>query len=321
MIRCLALALAVTASTAVAQPTAAEMSAADAAKFVGFVDKVMSAAVANQKDCGKMAEAIDSLVTANAAMLRGLVKQMNGGRAMPKDAEAKMTERIDKDAAALEKCTSDPAVANAMKRMFDPDQPPGPSADTLAQIRPVAANLDKYVPGKGALVATIKTSQGSIKCTLLADKAPVTVANFVGLATGKKPWLDAKTGKLQKDKPFYNGLTFHRVIPDFMIQGGDPLGTGVGGPGYNFADETSPELVMAPGVLAMANAGPNTNGSQFFITDSSPDYLNGKHTIFGTCAPLDVVKKIAAVARDASDKPKTPVTMQVSISREPAAQH
>src|SRR5262249_52452651 len=139
----------------------------------------------------------------------------------------------------------------------------------------------------------------------------------VGLATGKKPWLDPKTSKLQNNKPFYDGTIFHRVIPDFMIQGGDPLGTGVGGPGYQFADETSPDVKMAPGVLAMANsgAGTGTNGSQFFITEGTPSYLDGKHTIFGTCQPVDVVSKIARTKRDSDDRPETPVKMTITISR------
>jgi peptidyl-prolyl cis-trans isomerase A (cyclophilin A) len=189
----------------------------------------------------------------------------------------------------------------------------------LAQVQPpVAADLAKYtknIAGKGELLATIKTPMGTLTCQLLADKAPATVANFVGLATGQKAWLDPKTNKLQKNKPYYNGLIFHRVIPGFMIHGGDPTGTGAGGPGYRFADETSPDVKMAPGVLAMANSGPSTNGSQFFITDGTPSYLDGKHTIFGRCAPIDVVTKIEAVKRDASDRPLTPVTMQITISR------
>lgn len=132
---------------------------------------------------------------------------------------------------------------------------------------------------------TIKTNKGDINLTLFPDQAPKTVANFVGLATGEKDWKDPKTGETITDTPLYQNLTFHRVIDDFMIQGGDPLGTGTGGPGYTFEDEIDPSLKFdKPGILAMANAGPNTNGSQFFITHVPTPHLNGKHTIFGEVA-------------------------------------
>ena len=194
-----------------------------------------------------------------------------------------------------------------------------PAAQGDAVRAPVAADLAEYTkdfPGKGPLVATFETSQGTMHCELTPDKTPMTVANFVGLATGKKAWLNPKTGAVEKNKPFYDGLIFHRVIPGFMIQGGDPLGQGVGGPGYQFGDEFVPELTMAPAVLAMANAGPGTNGSQFFITEGAPTYLNGHHTIFGKCDGLDIVKKITHVDRDAGDRPTTPVTInKLTISR------
>jgi len=183
---------------------------------------------------------------------------------------------------------------------------------------PVAADLAEYVkdlPGEGTLVATIETNHGTIHCELFGDKAPMTVANFVGLATGKKAWLNPKTGKVETGTPFYDGLTFHRVIADFMIQGGDPRGTGTGGPGYQFGDEFVPDLRMQPGTLAMANAGPATNGSQFFITEGAPGHLNGRHTIFGQCKELDVVKKIARLPQDARNMPNEPVTMKVTISK------
>lgn len=194
---------------------------------------------------------------------------------------------------------------------------PPPSQDEVRP--PVAADLAEYVkdvPGDGKLVASFETSMGTINCELFGDKAPMTVANFVGLATGKKPWLNPKTGSVEKGTPFYDGLTFHRVIPEFMIQGGDPLGVGRGGPGYQFGDETDNGLTMQPGVLAMANAGPSTNGSQFFITEVAPSHLNGKHTIFGQCKELDLVKQIARVPQDAMNKPNTPVTMnKVTIKK------
>jgi peptidyl-prolyl cis-trans isomerase A (cyclophilin A) len=300
-------------------PANAEISAADSAKLIAFFDKLIPAMLASKDDCAKMASAVDGLVTANASMLRTVMKQLAAGKTMPKADEEKLTASMTKDAAALDKCAASPAVTNAMKRIGNPDLPPGPSAALLAEVKPpVAADLETYtkgIAGKGELIATIKTSVGTIRCQLLADKAPMTVANFVGLATGKKPWLDPKTNKLQKGKPYYDGTIFHRVIPDFMIQGGDPTGTGTGGPGYQFGDETSPEVKMAPGVLAMANAGPATNGSQFFITEGAPSYLDGKHTIFGTCKPLDVVGKIARVKRDGNDRPESAVKMTISIGR------
>jgi len=197
---------------------------------------------------------------------------------------------------------------------------PPPAGDVRP---PVAADLAEYtkdLKGNGKLQATIDTSMGTFHCELFGDKAPMTVANFVGLATGKKAYLDGE-GKLQKGKPFFDGLTFHRVIPEFMIQGGDPKGTGTGGPGYDFNDEIAPDLKMQAGTLAMANAGKKpdgggTNGSQFFITEIAPDWLNGKHTIFGQCKEVDLVKKIARAPKGAQDKPEPPITIKhVTISK------
>ena len=141
--------------------------------------------------------------------------------------------------------------------------------------------------------AVIETSLGTIRIELFPDKAPKTVANFAGLAEGTKEFTDIKTGKKIKKK-FYDGLIFHRVIPEFMIQGGCPAGEGTGGPGYKFEDEIDPELKFdKSGRLAMANSGPGTNGSQFFITEVSTPWLNGNHTIFGQVTDgMDVVKKI-----------------------------
>jgi peptidyl-prolyl cis-trans isomerase A (cyclophilin A) len=195
---------------------------------------------------------------------------------------------------------------------------PPPSMDDVRA--PVAADLAEYtkdLPGDGPLVATIETSLGTFHCKLFGDKAPITVASFVGLATGKKPWQDPQSGKTVKGKPFFDGLIFHRVIPTFMAQGGDPLGEGTGGPGYQFVNEARPELVFdKPGVLAMANAGPDTNGSQFFITETPHPDLNGGYTIFGQCDEVDLVKKITGVPRDRNDRPNTPVVMKkVTISR------
>ena len=171
-------------------------------------------------------------------------------------------------------------------------------------------------PG-ASLGARFHTSLGTISCSLLPDIAPKTVVNFVQLAEGTKPWTHPETKK-EMTTPLYSGTVFHRVIPKFMIQGGDPMGSGRGGPGYRFEDETSPDVVFdAPGLLAMANAGPNTNGSQFFITDrSTPTHLNGKHTIFGRCENLDVVEAIATTERGGRDKPKVDVVLKrVEITR------
>ena len=155
--------------------------------------------------------------------------------------------------------------------------------------------------------AIFETTAGNITCTLFPQQAPLTVANFIGLATGTKAWKDPKTGQMMHT-PLYNGTIFHRVIPNFMIQGGDPIGTGTGDPGYSFKDEFSSDLTFdQPGRLAMANSGPNTNGSQFFITEVPTPHLNGHHTIFGQCEDLDVVKKIARMAADPrNDRPYDP---------------
>ena len=160
------------------------------------------------------------------------------------------------------------------------------------------------------LTATLRTTMGTIVLRLFPDHAPKTVQNFVGLAEGTIEWTDPRTGQRTTD-PLYNGTVFHRVISGFMIQGGDPTGTGSGGPGYTFEDEFNDQPV-ARGALAMANAGPNTNGSQFFIvTAEACPWLDGKHTVFGRVASgMDVVDKISAVATDSRDKPVEPVTIE-----------
>jgi len=164
------------------------------------------------------------------------------------------------------------------------------------------------------------TSMGRITCQFFQKQSPNAVANFIALAEGNKDWTDPTTNKVQRHKRFYDGTTFHRVIPEFMIQGGDPAGTGMGGPGYAFDDEFDPSLNFdRPGRLAMANSGPNTNGSQFFITELPFESGNGHYVIFGQCddASVDVVKAIARVPRNADDKPLTPVVLQkVTIANE-----
>jgi len=166
--------------------------------------------------------------------------------------------------------------------------------------------------------ATFQTSQGKIVCRLYEKEAPKTVANFIDLAEGKREWTHPTNKKKSKDKLF-DGTIFHRVIPKFMIQGGDPAGTGFGGPGYKFEDETkgSPHSFNAPGKLAMANSGPNTNGSQFFITVAATPWLTGNHTIFGEVVEgQEIVNKISEVDRDRSDKPRVPVVLEsVTIDR------
>jgi len=168
-----------------------------------------------------------------------------------------------------------------------------------------------------ALTATLETNQGTIKVRLFPDQAPKTVRNFVELAEGGREWTNPKTRATTKDK-LYDGTIFHRVIPNFMIQGGDPLGTGTGGPGYRFADEIHPDLAFSkPYLLAMANAGPGTNGSQFFITTGATPWLNGKHTIFGEVIEgADVVDKISHVQTVPGDRPVQDVVLQsVTIER------
>ena len=166
--------------------------------------------------------------------------------------------------------------------------------------------------------AVIETSEGTIVCRLFEKEAPKTVANFVELSEGKREWTHPTTRK-KSTSPLYDGTIFHRVIPGFMIQGGDPQGTGMGGPGYQFEDETknSPHKFDKAGKLAMANAGPNTNGSQFFITVANTDWLTGKHTIFGeTVEGYEVVEKISKVARNRQDRPnKDVVVKSVKIER------
>jgi peptidyl-prolyl cis-trans isomerase A (cyclophilin A) len=166
--------------------------------------------------------------------------------------------------------------------------------------------------------ALLETSEGTIVCRLFEKDAPKTVANFVDLAEGKREWTHPSTRKKSTDR-LYDGSIFHRVIPDFMIQGGDPMGTGFGGPGYQFEDETkgSPHRFDKGGKLAMANAGPNTNGSQFFITVANTDWLTGKHTIFGEVVEgYDIVEKISKVARNRQDRPNKDVAVKsVKIER------
>ncbi len=188
-----------------------------------------------------------------------------------------------------------------------------------AQQAPPAAQAKPAETRAPGLYMTFETDKGNIGCKLFENEAPVTVRKIVGLALGKISYVDPRTHQTVK-KRFYDGLIFHRVIPGFMIQGGDPLGTGAGGPGgpgFPFKDEFAPTLKFdVPGRLAMANSGPNTNGSQFFITDVPTPHLNNHHTILGQCGNADVVRAIARVPRNQEDRPVTPVHIKhVAVER------
>jgi peptidyl-prolyl cis-trans isomerase A (cyclophilin A) len=181
--------------------------------------------------------------------------------------------------------------------------------------RSAAPSLDKELVLTPGTYARFTTSEGEFTVRLFEQQAPKTVANFVGLAEGTK---DPATGKPGQARPFYDGLVFHRIIPGFMLQGGDPQGDGRGGPGYTFVDEFDPALRFdRAGLLAMANRGPNTNGSQFFITLAATEWLNNKHTIFGEVVEgMDVINKIGGVRTGPGDRPVTPVVMKsVTILR------
>ncbi len=181
--------------------------------------------------------------------------------------------------------------------------------------------IKKPTVPSGNPVAVFNTTAGTLRCTLFEKETPITVANFIDLATGKKDWKNPASGVTKHNTPLYDGTIFHRVIPEFMIQGGDPLGTGTGDPGYRFQDEFVDTLKFdRPGRLAMANSGPNTNGSQFFITEDSTHsfHLSGHHTIFGQCddASIALVKKIARLPKGPGDKPLTAVRiLHLTIQR------
>jgi peptidyl-prolyl cis-trans isomerase A (cyclophilin A) len=210
-------------------------------------------------------------------------------------------------AAAFAASSSLPAPAQQSAKPAE-NLPDAPQATAAAFVHPNGPTV------------VMDTSMGRITCQFYQRQAPRTVANFIGLAEGTIDWIDPATKQKQHSKPYYDGTIFHRVIPDFMIQGGDPTGTGMGDPGYSFNDEFDPNLNFdQPGKLAMANSGPNTNGSQFFITELPFDSLNQHYTIFGQCdePSVLVVKSIARVQRDGRDKPLTPVVLKkVTIVRE-----
>lgn len=236
-----------------------------------------------------------------------------------------MMTACNKAKSVAEPATSSTQAA-AVKTQKAPTPPPTKQPSEVAQAEtPTKADL-KTVMAKlklkegDRLLVTFETSEGNLQGELYWDKVPNTVLNFVELAQGTREWTDPKTNQKVK-RPLYDGTVFHRVIPKFMIQGGDPKGTGQGGPGYKFEDEFHASLKHdGPGIISMANAGPNTNGSQFFITDKATPHLNNRHSVFGKVdeASLAIVSKIANVEKDrpGSSKPKTPVVLnKVSIER------
>ncbi|MGA9392678.1 MAG: peptidylprolyl isomerase [Candidatus Sulfotelmatobacter sp.] len=199
----------------------------------------------------------------------------------------------------------------------------GSSAQSATGSQSTPAKPPVHHAATGQPTAVIETSVGNLTCTLFPDKAPIGVENFIGLATGTKDWKTVK-GVTKHGVPLYDGTIFHRVIPGFMIQGGDPAGDGTGDPGYKFKNEVSSDLTFdKPGRLAYANAGPNTNGSQFFITEVATPHLNGSYTIFGQCddATVVLVKQIAHMATDPqNDRPFRPVKIvHIKIVRGGAA--
>ncbi len=212
-------------------------------------------------------------------------------------------------------------ISTAYAQVAPPSAPPSsPSLPAEAPAPPASALPDS--PGQSSTLrpapvpngpsVLFDTSMGRMTCQFFAAEAPLAVNNFIGLATGTKDWTDPVTQKKMHNKPFYDGTTFHRVIPGFMIQGGDHAGDGTGDAGYFFDNESTPNLNFdVPGRLAMANAGPNTNGTQFFITELPQPDLDGKYTIFGQCDPHSVLiaASIARVDRNSNDKPTTPVLL------------
>jgi peptidyl-prolyl cis-trans isomerase A (cyclophilin A) len=185
-----------------------------------------------------------------------------------------------------------------------------PAAPATPAKKPTAAAAKPAATSAAYPTAVIETTAGKLTCTLFPDKAPIGVANFIGLAQGTKDWTNPISHAKKHGVPLYDGTIFHRVIPDFMIQGGDPAGTGNGDAGFQFKNETSPTLKFdRPGRLAYANAGPDTNGSQFFITEVPYPSLNGGYTVFGQCdeASVALVKQITRMGRDANDRPYRPV--------------
>ncbi len=206
------------------------------------------------------------------------------------------------------------ATGRARKVTAKPTAKVTPSPDDPLKGEFSLADATKGLAGKGALTATIETDLGALTCSLLDAKSPVTVANFVGLARGVRPWKSPDGAWVKR--PAYDGTIFHRVIKGFMIQGGDAAGTGAGEPGYNVPDEIWDDANHdRAGLLCMANRGPNTNGAQFFITDGPAPHLDGKYTIFGECGPIDLVHRLAAVEVKGERPASPPKIKRVTVKR------
>lgn len=249
-----------------------------------------------------------------SSLLVVLTLAFSGGACANAELEQQVKTLEDKNA-ALEK---DLKAAEQAKRNLQQKLAQASAAPPRVNTEDVAKTLG-IKPGE-KLYATFESSAGTLVAELFWEKAPNTVINFVQLAEGTKEWTDPTTGKMVK-RPLYNGTIFHRVIPDFMIQGGDPLGNGTGGPGYRFADEFHPELRhIGPGVLSMANSGRNTNGSQFFITEKDTPWLDGRHTVFGKVVTgAELIPKITRVEKadgPEGSKPKVDIVLKrVAIGR------
>jgi len=229
--------------------------------------------------------------------LAGCDSKSRGENQSPSESDRDRHSTSDRDRRSEESSSSE---ASGEAARPDPDEVDAPGT---ADLRTYTADLG----GSGDLISIITTSEGEIRCELFGERAPVTVANFVGLARGMKPWVDPESGGVRTDEPFYRGLTFHRVIPGFLIQGGDPTGSGDGGPGYTIPDEFDDSLSHdRPGRLSMANRGPDTGGSQFFITLAPAPHLDGRHTIFGTCRNLETVRAVARVPAGPDNRPEDP---------------
>lgn len=247
----------------------------------------------------------------------------NGGQAAEPTAAAEGTPEAAPEAeaaavAADEASGDGEAVAAAGDEAVqaEPAAVEQPAGEVPAVGSETPAEIFAAIPGDGDIWVTFVTSMGEIHCDLFEDEVPNTVANFVGLATGNKTYIEPDSGEAMRGN-FYDGLIFHRVIPDFMVQGGDPTGTGRGGPGYRFEDEIVPSLRHdRAGLLSMANAGPNTNGSQFFITERATPHLNDRHAVFGACESVEVSNRIARVPTGPGNRPLQDVVMErVVISR------
>ncbi len=292
------------------------------------VGELADAARTLSTPCPKAATEFDKLVDKHGASMKKL-KAASAGNAAARQAEQatmrthgpafrRFRKRCPAERSRLDK-------ALAVLSGISPGAPLGARARVPAassggmELRPPRpedlASYVKDLPGSGPLKAKIITSKGTFDCTLREKDKPMTVANFVGLARGLKPFRDPKTGKTVK-RPFFDGIIFHRVIPNFMIQTGDPRGTGMGGPGYKFPNEIgSDNRHTGGGIMSMANAGPGTNGSQFFITERATHGLDPKHTVFGQCGPVSLVKEIARVPKR-GDRPIQDVFIErVEISR------